>query len=38
MFTLRQLGHLSLKTRRFPPPSHGGFGFIGIKFFEIVFL
>jgi hypothetical protein len=19
-----------LKTRRFPPPSHGGFGFIGI--------
>ena len=25
---LRQLGHLA-KIRRFPPPSHGGFGFIG---------
>jgi hypothetical protein len=23
----------SLKTRRFPPPPHEGFGFIGIKFF-----
>jgi hypothetical protein len=30
-FFLRQLGHLKLfsETRRFPSPSHGGFGFIG---------
>jgi len=26
---LRQLGHLSMKTRRFPSPFRKGFGFIG---------
>jgi hypothetical protein len=30
--SLWQLGHLMLdnKTRRFPPPSYEGFGFVGI--------
>ncbi len=35
---LRQLGHLTAKTRRFPSPPHGGFGFIRIALFFIPIL
>jgi len=36
-FILRQLGHLLHETRRFPPPSHGGFGFFGSASLTIVY-